>query len=51
MTVSFLALSYAGTLTVTVIADRDAVPDLPDLAAVLQAELDALVGEPAAHRA
>jgi len=51
VTVSFLALSYAGTLTVTVIADRDAVPDLPDLAAALQAELDALVGEPAAHRA
>jgi WS/DGAT/MGAT family acyltransferase len=50
VTVNFLALSYAGTLTVTVIADRDAVPELPDLAALLQAELDALVGEPAAHR-
>jgi len=42
--VSFLALSYAGTLAVTVIADRDAVPELPELAAILQAELDALVG-------
>ena len=51
VTVSFLALSYAGTLTVTVIADRDAVPELADLAAALQAELDALVNEPAAHRA
>jgi hypothetical protein len=49
--VSFLALSYAGTLTVTVIADRDAVPDLPAIAAALQAELDALIAEPAAHRA
>jgi hypothetical protein len=47
VTVSFLALSYAGTLTVTVIADRDAVPELRDLAAMLQAELDALVSEPA----
>jgi WS/DGAT/MGAT family acyltransferase len=50
VTVSFLALSYAGTLTVTVIADRDAAPDLSDLAAILQAELDALVNVPAAHR-
>lgn len=51
VTVSFLALSYAGTLTVTVIADRDAVPELPEFAAVLQAELDALVSAPAARRA
>ena len=50
VTINFLALSYAGTLTVTVITDRDAVPELPELAALLQAELDALVGEPAARR-
>ena len=51
VTVSFLALSYAGTLTVTVIADRDAVPELAELASSLQAELDALVSEPAARPA
>lgn len=50
VTVNFLALSYAGTLTVTVIADRDAVPDTLELAAMLQAELDALVTEPAPRR-
>jgi diacylglycerol O-acyltransferase / wax synthase len=44
MTVNFLALSYAGTLTVTVTADPDAVPDLPVLAAALQEQLDALSG-------
>ena len=42
LSVSFLALSYAGTLTVTVTADREAVPDLPVLAAALQEQLDAL---------
>ncbi|SHN88443.1 acyltransferase, WS/DGAT/MGAT [Geodermatophilus obscurus] len=36
MTVSFEALSYAGTLAVTVIADADAVPDLPVLVAALE---------------
>ena len=50
VTVSFLALSYAGTLTVTVIADRDAVPDVAVLAAALQAELDALLGAPVSPR-
>jgi diacylglycerol O-acyltransferase / wax synthase len=34
--------SYAGTLTITVIADPDHVPDLSVLAAALQAELDML---------
>lgn len=43
VTVSFVALSYAGTLTVTVVADSS-VPDLPLLAGALQAELTALVG-------
>jgi diacylglycerol O-acyltransferase / wax synthase len=42
LSVSFLALSYAGTLTVTVTADPEAVPDLPVLAAALQEQLDAL---------
>jgi diacylglycerol O-acyltransferase len=42
MTVVFVALSYAGTLTVTAVADRDACPDVRELGAALQAELDAL---------
>src|SRR5204863_9956207 len=42
LTVTVVALSYAGTFTVTVSADPDQVPDLPVLAAALQAELDAL---------
>ena len=42
MTVSFVALSYAGTLTVSVVADPDAVPDLTVLAGALQRELDVL---------
>jgi hypothetical protein len=43
MPISFLALSYAGTLTVTVVADPDRVPDLPVLGRALQRELDRLV--------
>ena len=42
--VNFLALSYAGTLTVTIVAEPNLVPDLPELASLLQAELDALTG-------
>jgi diacylglycerol O-acyltransferase len=42
VTVSFVALSYAGTLTVTAVADPDRVPDLPVLARALQAALDEL---------
>jgi WS/DGAT/MGAT family acyltransferase len=42
LTVNVIALSYAGTLTVTISADPNSVPDLPVLAAALQAELDAL---------
>ena len=45
--VTFAALSYAGTLEVTVTVDPDLIPDLiPDLAPLtsqLQAQLDALV--------
>jgi hypothetical protein len=52
VTVSFDALSYAGTLTVTVtvVADADRVPDLPVLTAALRQQLDALVGVPATSR-
>jgi hypothetical protein len=42
LTVNVIALSYAGTLTVTLSADPDLVTDLPVLAGALQAELDAL---------
>lgn len=38
-TVSFTVLSYAGTLTITAVADPDHVPDLPTLTRALQAEL------------
>ena len=39
--ISFEALSYAGTLTITAIADPDAFADLPALAEALAAELAA----------
>jgi hypothetical protein len=42
LSVNVIALSYVGTLTVTISADPDLVPDLPVLAAALQAELDAV---------
>jgi hypothetical protein len=42
----FVVLSYAGTLTITVVSDPDQFPELP---AALQAELDALVRSPAAE--
>lgn len=50
LTVNFLALSYAGTLTVTVVADPDRVVDLPVLARALQVELDALTIAPTLRR-
>ena len=43
VSVTFAALSYAGTLVVTVTADPDAMPDLFAMTAALQAELNALV--------
>nr|BFE79283.1 hypothetical protein GCM10020093_018840 [Planobispora longispora] len=46
VTVSFEALSYAGTFTVSVLVDPDNVPDLPVLVAALRAELDALTEAP-----
>ena len=42
VSVTFAALSYAGTLAVTVTADPVAVPDVSSTTASLQAELDAL---------
>jgi len=39
LTVNFIAVSYAGTLTVTVVADPDHFPELPALADGLRAEL------------
>lgn len=46
VTVGFVALSYAGTLTITTAADPDTTPDLPTLAAALQKELDVLCTPP-----
>jgi hypothetical protein len=42
ITVAFAALSYAGGLNVTVIADPMLCPDLPDIVRALQRELDVL---------
>ncbi|SER69426.1 wax ester/triacylglycerol synthase domain-containing protein [Lentzea albida] len=42
VTVAFAALSYAGTFTVTVVADPDRTPDLAAITEALQAELDLL---------
>ncbi len=39
VTVSFAVLSYAGSLTVTLIADPDACPDLAALRGLLAEEL------------
>jgi len=44
VTVAFAVLSYAGTLTVTVIADPDTCPDQTVLVGELLRELDALTG-------
>ncbi len=43
ITVAFAALSYAGTLTVTVIADPDHCPDLPRITTALHDELNQLL--------
>jgi len=54
VTVSFVCLSYAGTLTVTAVADPERVPDLPVLVDALQAALDELTpaaGAPGDRRA
>jgi hypothetical protein len=44
MTVSFEVLSYAGTVTITAVADPDQFPDLSALSDGLQAELALLTG-------
>ncbi len=44
VTVAFAILSYAGTLTTTVIVDPDAVPDVTALATALRGELESLTG-------
>jgi diacylglycerol O-acyltransferase len=41
--VSFDVLSYAGTLTITVVADPDALPDLSELVTALRTELTDMV--------
>jgi diacylglycerol O-acyltransferase len=43
VTVAFSALSYAGRLTVAVVADPVRCPDLTDLSAALQRQLEAIV--------
>lgn len=45
VTVTLAALSYAGTLTVTVTVDPGVVPDLTVVADALQSELDAWTGQ------
>lgn len=42
VTVAFAVFSYAGHLTVTVVADPDRCPDLPVLVSMLQSQLDQL---------
>jgi len=44
VTVTFAALSYAGTLAVTVTVDPDTVPDRGRLTRAVQTELDSLTG-------
>ncbi|CAN5654601.1 hypothetical protein BH09ACT7_BH09ACT7_19570 [soil metagenome] len=43
VTMNFAALSYAGTLAITVIADPDTVPDLAEVTASLDAEFNAVL--------
>jgi diacylglycerol O-acyltransferase len=43
VTVAFAVLSYAGTLTITIMADPQRCPDLPVLLARLQSVLDLLI--------
>jgi hypothetical protein len=42
VSLSFAAISYAGTTVVTIMADPDRLPDLNELTAGLQHELDQL---------
>ena len=45
VSLSFAALSYAGTLVIMIVTDPDAHPDVDVLGTALQRELDALVGD------
>jgi hypothetical protein len=47
VTVAFAVFSYAGSFTITIVADPDTCPDLPVLTDALQGELDALAAEAA----
>jgi diacylglycerol O-acyltransferase / wax synthase len=42
VTISFTVLSYAGSLTITLIADPDTCPDLSDLRDMIEEELHVL---------
>jgi len=44
VTVSFGVMSYAGTLSISLLADPDRVPDLTVLAGALRSELEGLCG-------
>ena len=46
VTVAFTALSYAGTLNITVVADPEQCPDFSRMAGAIQAELRLLTGVP-----
>jgi diacylglycerol O-acyltransferase / wax synthase len=46
VTVSFAVLSYAGNLTITLISDPDACPDLSELRDTLEEELHLLTALP-----
>ena len=46
VTVAFAALSYAGTLVITLVADPETCPDLPVVRDDLQSELDRLIRRP-----
>jgi WS/DGAT/MGAT family acyltransferase len=48
VSVAFAALSYAGTLTISVIVDPDLVPELDDIAGALRRELERLSAIPGA---
>jgi diacylglycerol O-acyltransferase / wax synthase len=50
VSVGFALLSYAGTLSVTVVADPDVCPDMPLLATALQHQFDVMTGVAHAHR-
>ena len=50
VTVTFAALSYAGTLRITILSDPARMPDAPALASALRRELSATAGTHARPR-